>query len=428
MCILVTSLPACSMQDVTNYINRGAIAAKEAELKEQKRLEEEKEKERLDEEAKAKEAYNNKFLDMIRINLRGYDEKSSYSAVMVSDEEIIVTDIRKINDEEGLIEYNTQSELYSQILTDRLSENEELLLVLSPGEKVGLLSDMLLCLEYYPDSNNLEKIQELCKKFAESILGDVANEKMLESLSMSDKFSVSAVLAYSSSYIDDDMFSKDALDKALEIYADVSKEYQELKNENNVKGNISEDNYIACSAFWAAAQVYATTGQVVYRKNAEKIVSEGVTFDCDSNCIGYYGCSAYLHSSYKTDNGVSEILMDEVFDAANELILTNPIEASFKEYESEYGLGIEGKIEDVSKCIQFEKSQNEYNLNAARLCMIANYVSTSVEYSKYADVCLNYLYGCNIYGCDYTKEIVMEEEKVDPVRAADIFILCALSQ
>ncbi|MCR5269093.1 MAG: YfhO family protein [Lachnospiraceae bacterium] len=123
--------------------------------------------------------------------------------------------------------------------------------------------------------------------------------------------------------------------------------------------------------FFTTAWLYKETGDKQYKKETEdylesipdnsKVINEPALF---------LGLAAYLRTGKNTDYALSEKAMHLIFAGANELLKDDPVAAWEKSFK------------DGNEDLTAEA------LNNAQLLMLANYVSNSAEYVKYAG---NYL-------------------------------------
>lgn len=290
---------------------------------------------------------------------------------------------------------------YSNLIRDRLEEITSTVKDLDTMDVTMYLADMLLTLEYYSDSPVAGDVEKSSVSQAERILADYSNDKVFKALSDDEKYNVCAVLACCANQLSgNDNLKKDSIGASEDIWSGLKE--KDLKQSS--------------SMFWAAAALFSATGETEYEDVCEDIVKDGVPTGFGMNDPGYYGCFAYMHSNFKSDNSVNAEIMERIFADANE-----NIRHSLSELIAETAVSDFSEETQMSLCEEDMKNMDDM-INCSRLEMMANYISTSVEYSNYAQDRLNFIYGANHTGCDYS-----DKENFDN-KIADIFTLCALLQ
>ena len=333
--------------------------------------------------------------EVVFLSNRGYD-----SAVVPKGMRFVngTYEIIRVSDEDVPSECKIA---YSNLIRDRLDEIMSGIKDFETSDTVKYLADMLLCLEYYSDSPAADAIEDSCVSLAEKVLADYSNKKVFEGLSDAEKYDVSAVLAGCVNLLsDNEVLEKDGIIAAEDIW------------------NMLEDEKSSETAakFWAAASLYSSTGDSKYCEECEDIVKSGVPTGFDMKSPGYYGCFTYMHSNYKTDNNINAKIMECVFADANELI-----KHSLSEMTDAVKVNDFSEDTQMSLCIE-DMKEIDGMIDDSRLAMMTNYISTSVEYIGFAQDRLNYIYGVNHTGCDYTNRDTFDNE------VADIFTLCSLLQ
>ena len=193
-----------------------------------------------------------------------------------------------------------------------------------------------------------------------------------------EKYDYAAVLA-KAAYILEDWESADIAKEKAERF------FKEAETEQ------ADEGEPVAARLWAAAELYRLTGQKTYRSVVDAIamdvVPEGFTFEEP----GYFGLFAYLMAPYPTNYNVCTNMMNEVFLEANELIKI-PIDEEFADT----------RIDD--KTVANDEKTAMRMLEEAFLVTMTDYVSVSVEYKGFAQNRLNYIYGANLSGIDFTGE------------------------
>ena len=158
---------------------------------------------------------------------------------------------------------------------------------------------------------------------------------------------------------------------------------------------------------WAAAELYRLTGSKTYRSVVDSIAMDVLTGGFSYEEPGCFGLFAYLMSPHSTNYNVCTNMMDDLFDEANSLI-KEPIELEFTDTRVDYTT--KNKEEDAAKRM----------LDEAFLVTMTNYVSVSVEYKGFVENRLNFIYGANLSGVDFTAD---DEALCD---APKLFVLAGL--
>ncbi len=320
---------------------------------------------------------DSKSLVNVHFSQKGYDKDGKSYAVLV-DESTGEQVIRAISLEEaaGIMEEEipVTAGLYDELLREDVQKVLANYRTDSLKDRIICETDALLCMEVFPDKADRFGITELSGQLADDIV-NIPENNISDIL---EKYDYAAVLA-KAAYILEDWES-----------ADIAKEKAERFFKEAETGQADEGEPVA-ARLWAAAELYRLTGQKTYRSVVDAIamdvVPEGFTFEEP----GYFGLFAYLMAPYPTNYNVCTNMMNEVFLEANELIKI-PIDEEFADT----------RIDD--KTMANDEKTAMRMLEEAFLVTMTDYVSVSVEYKGFVQNRLNYIYGANLSGIDFTGE------------------------
>ncbi len=227
------------------------------------------------------------------------------------------------------------------------------------------------------DKDNIPLTLIQCREEIDTLkdcLDKSGNMKSTVSNDLKSQYQYSAVFAlFAKEYwVYDNKYAKECLDISAKMFNDCEKKYGENK-----------DTKVDDARFWAACQLYNSLGKKNYR-----IIAEGYNEDIpkgfsEEEC-GYFGCIAYLRSSYKTNNDISAKMMA--------LLMNDAIEKANSTRLSIYKVEHEGEYDTGEVLTAFSN---------ARLMVLANYISKSVDYIEVCENQLEFLYGRNPGGVDY---------------------------
>ena len=264
--------------------------------------------------------------------------------------------------------------LYKKLLKEEVENVRERYRTDSLCDRIMHETDALLCIEVFPDRAEANGIKGLSEELGNDILA-IPEDMLSETI---DKYNCSAVLA-KTAYVLPDWEGCEAATILAEQY------FKEAESSQD------EEAEPTASRMWSAAELYRLTGQKTYRSVVDAIamdvVPEGFTYEEP----GSYGLFAYLMSSYPTNYNVCTNMMDVVFVKANELI-KDPIDTVF----------FDARMDDETP--ERDKKTAIRMLDEAFLVSMTNYVSVSVEYKGFVENRLNYIYGANLSGIDFTDE------------------------
>ena len=317
--------------------------------------------------------------DLVRINYshKGYDKDGKSYAVSIDEStgEQVISVIKP--DENGLYpdgENHVESRLYDSLFDEEAKSVLEKYRTDSLKGRVMHETDALLCLEVFPEESKSKKLDELATTLAEDIFG-IPTSKAETVL---DKYDIAAVLAKAAYVLDKWERAEDA-GKLAEQY---------FKDAESVDDPDAEP---VAARLWAAAELYRLTGQKTYRSVVDAIAMDVVPEGFSYEEPGFFGLFAYLMSPHATNYNVCTNMMSIVFSEANELI-REPIEKEF----------LDTRV-DSSTAKRDEKTAVRM-MDEIFLVTMTNYVSVSVEYKEFVQNRLNYIYGANLSGIDFTED------------------------
>ena len=313
----------------------------------------------------------------VNFSRRGYDEDGKSYAVMIdesSGEQVIsvisLEEAEKYSSEEHL----TEKGLYEKLLDEEVKEIHDRYRTDSLKDRIMHETDALLCLEVFPSCASRNGVGKLAEELADDIL-NIPGDMLAQTI---DKYNCAAVIAKAAYVIPEWKMAKEAT-KISEMY------FKEAESIADTEGEP------VASRLWAAAELYRLTGQKTYRSVVDAIAMDVITEGFTYEEPGYIGLFAYLMSPYPTNYNVCTNMMDVVFSKANDLI-KSPIDTVF----------YDARVDDGT-AKRDEKTATEM-LDEALLVTMTNYVSVSVEYIGFVENRLNYIYGANLSGIDFTDD------------------------
>ena len=332
-------------------------------------------------------------LETVNYSHKGYDASGKSYAVLI-DESTGEQVIRVISLEEASEIAGEQipvtEGLYQKLLEENVQKVQDRYRTDGLKERVIYETDSLLCMEVFPEKSAVCGIDDLAAVLADDILN-------IPESSISDipeKYNYAAVLAKASYVLEGWEGAETAAGKAEAFFKDA-------------ESSQTDDGEPVAARMWAAAELYRLTGQKTYRSVVDAIamdiVPEGFSFEEP----GYFGLFAYLMAPHPTNYKVCTNMMNEVFLDANDLI-KQPIDDVFTDT----------RVDD--KTPEWDEKLAERMLEEAFLVTMTDYVSVSVEYKGFAQNRLNYIYGANLSGIDFTEE---DKALCD---SPQLFVLCGL--
>ena len=316
---------------------------------------------------------------LVKVNLshKGYDKDQKGYAVLI-DESSGEQTISVISLEEAgsltTEEIVFTEGLYNALLTTEVNTVKEKYRTDSLKARIMNETDALLCLEVFPDTAKKKRIAPLAKELAEDIL-NIPEDRIQDIL---DKYNCAAVLA-KAAYVLPEWEKADYAGELAEQY---------FRDAESSTG--PEEEHVA-SRLWAAAELYRLTGSKTYRSVVDAIAMDVITEGFSYEEPGFLGLFAYLMSPFPTNYNVCTNMMEVVFSKANALI-KEPVDKEFT------GM----RLDDGTKDREGEKAAKM--LEEISLVTMTNYVSVSVEYKGYVQDRLNYIYGANLSGIDFTED------------------------
>ncbi len=317
--------------------------------------------------------------DLVKVcySNKGYDINGKSYAVMI-DESSGEQEISVIHpDESGQYpdgSSHSESGLYERLLSEEIDTVSKEYRTDSLEGRIMHETDALLCLEVFPELSKKRKTDELAVTLAEDIYS--IPEAKIESVS--DRYNCAAVLAKAAYVLENWERAEDALTLAEQYF-------KEAESDGDA------DNEPAASRLWAAAELYRLTGQKTYRSVVDAIAMDVIPEGFSYVEPGFFGLFAYLMAPYPTNYNVCTNMMSIVFSKANDLI-KEPIDEEFA-----------GRRTD-SQTLSTDEEAALRMMDEAFLVTMTNYVSVSVEYRSFVQNRLNYIYGANLSGVDFTSD------------------------
>lgn len=329
-------------------------------------------------------------INYIEYNLcqRGYDTQGQQYAIKVNTEpevtEYTIVSLQEAK-EDGAPVF-IKSNLYGNIADSYIKSLEELYKDKNPKGDINELeseelcqaimyeADMLLFLEYYPEQKGADKVRELANKLAEMIY-DTAG---VGEGDLRIDYNSAAILAKASYLLTDVENADDLLELAGKLW-------------EKAEGTNTDDELIDSNRAWAAAELFRATENKTYRTIVEAIASDTKLEGMSYENPGYYAVFAYLSSGSNTDYAVSGKMMSDFFADANSMI---------KESKEEL---VKNSLNNI------KRNQIEYDfindiIDDCKLAIMANYISISVEYTKFVEERVLFLCGANPIGTDYLSD------------------------
>lgn len=323
------------------------------------------------------EEADRKDMTCVNVSLKGYDRDDEGYAVIIDEttgEQVIsVVSLSEAKDRSGEEIPVTQG-LYDRLVDEEIALVGDRYRTDSLDYRVLNETDALLCIEIFPEISKEKGIDVHARKLGDDILG-IPEEKVS---TMTDRYNCAAVLAKAAYVLSDWEGAKGAAELAEQYF----KEAETMTDEDG------ENN---AARLWSAAELYRLTGQKTYRSVVDAIAMDIVPEGFSYEEPGFFGVFAYLMSPYPTNYNVSTNMMDVVFAEANSLI-KKPIDEEF--YDT--------RLDD--KTLQQDENTAERMLDEMCLVTMADYVSVSVEYRDFVRKRLDYIYGANLSGIDFTAD------------------------
>ena len=332
-------------------------------------------------------------LTVINCSRKGYDRDGNSYAVMI-DESSGEQVISVISVEEASTTLGEQvpvvAGLYKDLLAQEIESVGKAYRTQSLGNRIMHATDALLCLEVFADNPRKAQIESLAKEIGEDLIS-IPDSKITGAV---DRYNTAAVLA-KMAYVLPDWESAKLAGELSEMY------FKEAES----MGDEAEEP--VATRMWAAAELYRLSGSKTYRSVVDAIAMDVVPAGFSYEEPGSYGVFAYLMSPNPTNLNICTNMMDVVFLEANDLIKTD-IDSEFRDVRVDSGTA--ARDEEAAKRM----------LDEAFLVTMTDYVSVSVEYEGFVQNRLNYIYGANLSGIDFTDgdNALSDSPK--------LFILCGL--
>ncbi len=232
-----------------------------------------------------------------------------------------------------------------------------------------------------------------CKVFPETVMPqDETDELILSPISNTATGDFAAVMALASriytEYGDssDKAYAKTCLDAAKKAwtYLEKNKDAAGFKNPEDIVTGEYPDGRSTDEMFWAAAELYKTTGEDTYKSAMGEYTSDTANMTgLGWASVGTYGAYAALTTDkLKTDSSnLTRDIQNALIAAADEAVATSQKNGYM-----------------INKDRKYEWGSNMGIANTGMLLLLANDISPKEEYVTYAKQHLNYLMGMNPTG------------------------------
>lgn len=316
---------------------------------------------------------------LVKVNFshKGYDKDGKSYAVLIDEstgEEVIRTVSLEEASEITEDSIPVTSGLYETLLKEDVEKILDNYKTDNLRERIICETDALFCMEVFPEKAEAYKVSELARLLGEDILS-IPESNVSDML---EKYNYAAVLA-KVAYVLEDWESADLAKEKAERF------FKEAESDQGDEGEP------VAARLWAAAELYRLTGQKTYRSVVDAIAMDVVPVGFTFEEPGYFGLFAYLMAPYPTNYNVCTNMMNEVFLEANGLI-KKPVDEEFAGT----------RIDD--KTAANDEKRARRMLEEAFLVTMTDYVSVSVEYKGFVQDRLNYIFGANLSGIDFTEE------------------------
>ena len=168
----------------------------------------------------------------------------------------------------------------------------------------------------------------------------------------------------------------------VDTKGDLSKEYKDYAQEvfEYAEASYSKDSLLNDGRYWALGELYKLTGNSKYDEDLKEYFKDGDAkppTGFSKNETGYLGTLAYLTTTNAIDLDLCERMMDSVIDDANSVLDRSRAD----EYKVDVGT--------------YDEASSERAYSNARLLILADHISQSVEYTRVALDHVYYIYGRN---------------------------------
>ncbi len=221
-----------------------------------------------------------------------------------------------------------------------------------------------------------------CEVFPETVMPeDETDELIVCPISNCATGDFAAVMAMAGRFyadVDAD-FAATCLEAAKKAYDYVSNAEHEsgFKNPGNVVTGEYKDTYDQDEVFWAAAELYKTTGDTTYQDGVKKMLEEARIEELGWANVGGYAAYAYLTSDNQ-DADLAATVKEKFLNTADEYLALAKKAGYLNANDLDYAWG-----------------SNMNMANHGMMMLMANEISPNEEYVEYAMAQLHYLMGVN---------------------------------
>ncbi|MEC0240610.1 glycoside hydrolase family 9 protein [Paenibacillus dokdonensis] len=164
-------------------------------------------------------------------------------------------------------------------------------------------------------------------------------------------------------------------------------EYPGFRNPPEITTGEYGDEQDADERYWAAAELYRTTGEGRYHQAFRQMAEQDTInkYELGWADMGGYGTISYLMSERERDSGLAARLKAGLLQRANELAAVSD--------QDGYGISLRPE--------QYIWGSNMLVMNHAMLMLVADRLSDSTAYMRRAIEHVHYLFGANVLGKSY---------------------------
>lgn len=330
------------------------------------------------------------------VSLHGYDTDGRSYAVKKDEqsEEVQYSVVSCEEADEAGVSIITKSDLYGTIADGYVENVSEFAFDYELKDRLMQIADALFYLEYYPEGKREQEEKEFVINEVSGI-GDIISDNTDDTVLL---YNESAVLAKISYVIDDDEISEETGNRALDLW--------DLAESIN-----NDDTESDANRAWAAAELFRITGSKTFRTVLEAVAEDTELNGFSYDDPGYYAMFAYLSAADNTDYEISSRFMDYFFTTVNGMIRTSQEDLLKDSILPEH-------MDDGS----FTGEYIDSVIEECKLAVLADYISMSVEYTRYTEDRILFLCGANAIGKDYLDMNAMFS--YEPVG----FVLCGIDE
>ncbi len=212
-----------------------------------------------------------------------------------------------------------------------------------------------------------------CKGFPSYVMPECETEELFvlpPSVTATADFAASMAMAERFYRPYDVEYADKCLNAAIKAYDAQSRMYQP-GGFHNPEGCVTgeyEDNVDTDERFWAAAEMYRTTGKKEYREDFERLYREKVPSGYGWREVGSFGHICYLSTDYPTDPTIAGEIRDRIIHQADEILKKTATNAYGVSLSGDYVWGSNMVVANngILLCDAYSLTGNQKYRNAAR--------------------------------------------------------------